>query len=145
LGARARDPPGVETGDTLLPGDPGETGEQTAGKAGLGDQSNPGSLEGAEGDIGKELGDGGSSEVDGGPVLTGRVDTDRVDGDLFPELVSSELEGSLDRVSGDGRSETGQEGTGTLLGDDLSESANHTLYVGDEDGDVIRNISSLIW
>lgn len=78
----------VESSNTLFPCDPGETGQKSVGKARLGDESDSSGLERAESNVGKELGNGGSSEVDGSSVFTGRVDSDLVDGDLFPELVS---------------------------------------------------------
>jgi hypothetical protein len=45
------------------------------------------------------------------------------------KYLPSEFEGTLDRVTDNGRTETGQESTGSLLGDNLSESTDHTLVV----------------
>ena len=41
----------------------------------------------------------------------------------------SEFEGTLDRVTNNGRTETGEESTSSLLGNGLSESTNHTLSI----------------
>jgi hypothetical protein len=43
--------------------------------------------------------------------------------------IPSELEGTLDRVTDNGRTETGEESTSSLLGNGLSESTDHTLHV----------------
>jgi hypothetical protein len=93
---------GVETTDTLLPCDPGETAEKTIGKGRLGDEPDTGGLERAEGDVGEEFGDTGSSEVDGLTVVTGLVDAKVLDGGLFPELVTV-MTRKADERSGNGR------------------------------------------
>jgi hypothetical protein len=90
--------PSVETTDTLLSSDPGESTKETVGESWLGDESDTGSLEGAKGNVGKELGDTRGSEVDGLTVLTGSVDTEVVDGSLLPEFVtekSARLHGGI--------------------------------------------------
>lgn len=43
----------------------------------------------------------------------------------------TELEGTLDGVTDEGGAETSEKSTGTLLGNDLSERANHTLLFCD--------------
>jgi hypothetical protein len=43
--------------------------------------------------------------------------------------VPAKLEGTLDGVTDNGRAETGQEGTGTLGGNDLTEGRDHALRV----------------
>lgn len=90
---------GVEAGDSLLLEDSGESSSESVGERRLGHESDSDGLERAEGNVGEELGDGGGSEVDGLSVLSGSLDTVVVDGGLLPELVTSELERSLDRVS----------------------------------------------
>lgn len=45
------------------------------------------------------------------------------------ELISSELEGTLEEVTSKSGADTGKESTSTLLCDDLSETTNHTLVV----------------
>lgn len=139
----------VETGNTFFPCDSGEATGETVGERGLGDESDSGGFERAKGDVGEEFGDAGRSEVDCLTVLSGRVDADGVDGDLFPEFVTargalaraialwwhsggdpdlpSELQGSLDGVSEDGGTETGQQRTGTFSRDNLSETTDHSL------------------
>ena len=118
---------GVEGTGTLLSEDSEETTGETVGKGGLGDESDSGGLEGAEGNVGEELGDTGSSEVDGLSVVSGSVNAEDVDGLLLPELVTSELEGTLDGVTDNGGTETGEQSTSSLGGNDLSESTDHSL------------------
>ena len=120
---------GVEAANTLLTGDAEEARGETVGERGLRDETDTGGLEGAEGNVGEELGDTRGTEVDGLAVLRGLLDTEVVDGLLLPELVSTELEGTLDGVTGDGGAETGEEGTSTLVLDDLAEGVDHTLVV----------------
>ena len=120
---------GVESAGALLSEDSEETAGKAVGEARLGDESDSGGLKRAEGNVGEELGDTGGTEVDGLSVLSSSVNADVVDGLLLPELVTTELEGSLDGVTDDGGAKTGQESTSSLLGDDLSESTNHTLFV----------------
>lgn len=50
---------------------------------------------------------------------------------MLEEFISSELEGTLEEVASSGGTETGQEGAGTLLGDDLAEATDEALVVGD--------------
>jgi hypothetical protein len=83
---------GVETGDTFLSGDSGETTGQAVGEGWLRNQSDSSGFQGAQGDVGEEFGDTGGTEVDGLSVLSGRVDTDGVNGDLLPELVTGQRE-----------------------------------------------------
>jgi hypothetical protein len=49
---------------------------------------------------------------------------------LLEELVSSELEGTLEEVTGGRGAEAGKERASTLRLDDLAETANHTPVVG---------------
>jgi hypothetical protein len=135
---------GVEGSGTLFPQDTAETADETVGESGLRNETDTGSLEGAEGNVGKELGDGGGTEVDGRPVLTGLLETESVDGLLLPELVTgcqlgylrrrgnsspSELEGTLNRVTDNGGAETGQKSASTLSGDNLTEGGDHSLQI----------------
>jgi hypothetical protein len=84
----------------------------------------------AERNVGEELGDGRGTEVDGLTVLSGLVNAEDVDSLLLPELVTSELEGTLDGVTDDGGAETGEKRAGSLGTDDLSESSDHALQTG---------------
>jgi hypothetical protein len=122
--------PGVEGSRTLLTKDAGETAGETVGERRLGDESDTGRLEGAERNVGEELGDGRGTEVDGLTVLSGLVNAEDVDSLLLPELVTSELEGTLDGVTDDGGAETGEKRAGSLGTDDLSESSDHALQTG---------------
>jgi hypothetical protein len=94
--------PGVEGSRTLLTKDAGETAGETVGERRLGDESDTGRLEGAERNVGEELGDGRGTEVDG----------------------------TLDGVTDDGGAETGEKRAGSLGTDDLSESSDHALQTG---------------
>ena len=120
----------VETGDTLLLHDAAETTEETVGEAGLGDETDTGGLEGAEGNVGHELSAGGRGEVDSGAVVGGSLQTDLVDSLLLEELITTELEGTLEEVTSGSGTETGQEGASTLVLDDLAETTDHTTVVG---------------
>lgn len=122
---------GVETGDTLLLQDTAETTEETAGEGRLGDETDTGGLERAEGNVGHELSAGGGGEVDSGTVVGGSLEAELVDGLLLEELVTTELEGTLEEVTSGGRAETSQESASTLVLDDLTEATDHTTVVGD--------------
>lgn len=120
----------VESTNTLVLEDLGEATYQTAGKAGCGNETDTGGLKRAEGHGGEELGAGSRDGVDEATVLAGRVDTQDIDGLLLEEFVTSELEGTLDEITSDGRTQAGQESTSTLILDDLTESSNGTAVVG---------------
>jgi hypothetical protein len=120
----------VESTNALALQDLGEATNQTTGKAGSGNETDTGGLKRAEGHGGEELGAGSRDGVDEATVLAGRVDTEDIDGLLLEELVTSELEATLDEITGDGRAEAGQESTSTLILDDLAESSDGTTVVG---------------
>jgi len=121
---------GVESADTLLLEDLGETAHETGSEGRLGDQTNTGGLKRAETDVSNELSGGRGSEVDSGAVVGGRLKTKDVDGLSLDELVTTELQSTLDEVTGGGRTETGEKGTSTLVLDDLAETTDHTTVVG---------------
>lgn len=121
---------GVERADTLSLEHLAEATDQAVGVGGLGNETDTGSLKRAKGDIGEELGARGRGEVDGGAVVGGSLVADEADGLLLEELVTSELEGALEEVTGEGWAETGQESTSALLGDDLAESTDQATVVG---------------
>lgn len=121
---------GVETGETLLLHDTAETAEETAGEGGLGDETDTGGLERAEGNVSHELSAGGGGKVDGGAVVGGSLEAELVDGLLLEELVTTELEGTLEEVTSGGRAETSQESASTLILDDLLEATDHATVVG---------------
>src|SRR5690606_22716333 len=77
---------GVEGTDALSLQHLSEATDQAAGVGGLRDEADTGGLERAQGDIGKELGEGGRSEVDACPVLGGVLVAEEVDGLLLEEL-----------------------------------------------------------
>lgn len=53
----------------------------------------------------------------------------QINGLLLEEFVSSELESTLQKVSGSSWSESSQQSTGTLGSNDLTETAKHALVV----------------
>lgn len=122
---------GVESTDTLVLEDLSETADETAGEGGLGDQTDTGSLQRAEGDISEELSESGRTQVDGSAVVRSSLITELVDELLLEELVTTELEGTLEEVTGGGRTETSQQSASTLLLDDLAETTDQTAVVGD--------------
>lgn len=122
---------GVESTETLVLQDLTEAADKTAGESGLRDETDTGSLKRAESNVGEELGSSGRGKVDGGSVLRGRLVAEVVDALLLEELVTTELEGTLEEVTGSGRTETSEKSASTLVGNDLSETTDHTLVVGD--------------
>lgn len=92
------------------------------GEIGLRDKSDSAGFVGAEEDIGDALSHGGGGKVDAGSVFPGSLVSHGLDESGLEELDSSELEPSLDEVSLHGGSESGEEGTGTFVGDDVSSS-----------------------
>ena len=120
----------VESSDTLVLQHLAETTNETVGVGRLRDETDTGGLERAQGDIGEELGGGGGGEVDGSAVVGGGLVAEVVDALLLEELVSTELQGALEEVTGEGRADTSQEGTSTLILDDLAETTDQTAVVG---------------
>jgi hypothetical protein len=120
----------VETVKTLSLCDLGETRNETGSEGGLRDETDTGGLEGAQGNVGEKLSEGGRNEVDGGAVLDGGLVANHGDGLLLEEFVTTELEGTLEEVTSKGRADTGQESASTLILDDLTETANETTVVG---------------
>lgn len=120
---------GVEGTEALVLGHLGEAAQQTVGVGGVGDETDTGGLERAEGNIGDELGACGRGQVDTGTVVGGILVADDVDSLLLEELVSSELEGTLHEVTSSGGTESGQQSASTLRLDDLLEATDHALVV----------------
>lgn len=121
----------VESTDTLVLQDLAETAGETASEGGLRDETDTGSLQRAESNVGEELGSSGRGEVNRGSVLRGTLVAELVDALLLEELVTSELEGTLEEVTSSGGAETSEESASTLVGNNLSETTDHTLVVGD--------------
>jgi len=120
---------GVESTKTLILQDLSKAREKAAGIGRLGNETDTGSLERAESDVGKELGESRGGEVDGSTVLRGSLVAKVVDALLLEEFISTELEGALEEVSSGGRTETSPDGTSTLTGDDLLETSDEALVV----------------
>lgn len=121
----------VESTETLSLENLSSTIHQSLGVSWVRNEADTGSLKWAKGDISEKLGQSGRSEVDSGAVVGGSLKTDEADGLLLEELISSELEGSLEEVTGGSWAETGQESASTLLSDDSAESTDQTAVVGD--------------
>jgi hypothetical protein len=119
----------VESTDTLVLEHLGETTDETVGVGRLRDETDTGSLKRAEGDISEELGGTGRGEVDGSAVVGGSLITELVDALLLEELVSAELEGTLEEVTSEGRADTSEKSAGALVLDDLAEATDHTTVV----------------
>lgn len=96
----------------------------------MGNETNTCSLEGAESDISEEFSKRRRGEVDGGSVFGRSLVAKEVDGLLLEELVTSELEGPLQEVTGSSWAKTGQESRGSFILNDLLESPNHASVVG---------------
>lgn len=119
----------VESANTLVLEDLAETAQKTASELRLRDKTNTGSFKGAEGNVGEEFSGSGRGEVDGSTVLGGVLKTELVDPLLLEEFITTELEGTLEEVTGGGRTETGKESASTLVGNDLAETTDHTAVV----------------
>jgi len=120
---------GVKSADTFFGSHLTETIHQSVGPFGVRDGTNADGLERTEKEIGNELGTGSGSNVDARLVVVGLLFS-KVRGSIdLEEFDSSEFEPSLDEVS-DGRgAETGRQGHGAFLGDDLVEASNETAVV----------------
>lgn len=80
----------VEALDTLLTADTSKATEETVGVARLRHETDTGSLERAQGNVGKEFGDTRCSQVHGTTVGGGSFKADLLDDCLLPELVTVE-------------------------------------------------------
>lgn len=120
---------GIESTDTLVLQHLAEASNKTIGICWLRNETDTGGLERAESDISKELGETCRGEVDGCAVVGGGLVSEEVDGLLLEQLISSKLECALKEVTSSSWTESSQQSTGTLLGDNLSESSDQTLVV----------------
>lgn len=121
---------GVESTDTLVLQHLGEATNETVGIGGLGDETDTGSLKRAEGNVGEELGGGRGGQVDGSAVVGGSLEAELVDELGLEELITTELESTLQEVTGKGRTSTGQESASTLTLNNLAETTDETAVVG---------------
>ena len=120
----------VEGGEALLLEDATEARDKAGSEGRLGDQTNTGGLKGAEGEISEELGAGGGGEVDGGAVVGSGLVAEEANGLLLEELVTTELQGTLEEVTSEGRAGTSEESASALVLDDLLEAADEAAVVG---------------
>lgn len=121
----------VEGTETIVLQDLGKPTNQAIGVAWVRDEADTGGLEWAKGDISEKLGGSGGGEVDGGSVVGGSLETQLRDGERLEELVTSELESTLEEVTGSGWAETSPDSSEALFGDDLLESTDQTAVVCD--------------
>ena len=121
----------VEGTEALLLSDLGEATDKAVGEGGLGNETDTGGLERAEGEISEELGAGGGGEVDGGAVVGSGLVAEEANGLLLEELVTTELQGTLEEVTSEGRAGTSEESASALVLDDLLEAADEAAVVGD--------------
>jgi len=98
----------------------------TVSEIGLRDESDSAGFVGAEEDISDALSHGGRSKVDGVSVSPGLLISHGVNETGLEVLDSTELEPSLDEVSLHGGSETSEESTGSLVGNDVSTAGKET-------------------
>lgn len=119
----------VESTETIVLQDLGETTDQAIGIGWVRDETDTGGLEWTKGDVSEELGGGSGSEVDSGSVVGSSLETQLRDGERFEELVTSELESTLEEVTSSGWAETSPNSSETLFGDDLLESTDETAVV----------------
>jgi hypothetical protein len=119
----------VEGTDTLVLQDLGHPADEAIGKARLRHKADTGGLEWAQSDISEEFCSGSGGEVDGGTVVGCGLDADFVDELLLEELITTELECTLQEITCKGWANTGPDGAGTLLGDDLLETTDQTSVV----------------
>ena len=120
----------VEGAEALLLSDLGEATNKAIGEGRLGNETNTGGLKRAKGEISEELGGGGGGEVDGGAVVGSGLVAEEANGLLLEELVTTELQGTLEEVTSEGRAGTSEESASALVLDDLLEAADEAAVVG---------------
>ena len=120
----------VEGAEALLLSDLGEATNEAIGEGGLGNETDTGGLKRAKGEISEELGGSGRGEVDGGAVVGSGLVAEEANGLLLEELVTTELQGTLEEVTGEGRAGTSEESASALVLDDLLEAADEAAVVG---------------
>eukprot|EP01137_Pigoraptor_chileana_P017996 Opistho-2@76835 len=120
----------VEAADhALLTCEAGEAANESVGEGRLRHKANARGLQRAQRNVCEKLGNRRRCKVHGSAVVRRKLHAKVVNRRLLPELVASELEGSLEEVSGKGWADTGKKSTGTLLGDNLLEAIDHALVV----------------
>lgn len=121
----------IESTDTLVLQHLAESTDETIGICWLRDETDTGGLKRAESDISEELSNTGRCQVNSCAVVGGSLISKEGDGLLLEQLVTSELECALEKVTGSSWAETGQKSSSTLILDDLSETSNETFVVCD--------------
>eukprot|EP00760_Papus_ankaliazontas_P004395 PhM_4_TR11858/c0_g1_i1/m.65910 len=121
---------GVEALEDAVGGDDlGEGRDEARGKLGVRHETDARGLEGAQEDVGDELGAGGGRQVDTRAVVPCLLLSEGLDHVDLEELHAAELEPALDEVA-DGRgAEARGETSHALVGDDLLEATQHTAVV----------------
>ena len=89
-----------------------------------------GHLEGAEGDVGEELGGGGTGEPDGTLVLGGVLLTSEVAVGILEHFVETVLEHSLERVTDEGGTEALPETSRAFLSAEELQGGHEAVVLG---------------
>jgi hypothetical protein len=109
---------------------PGSAEGNREGASGASLDLDLGHLEGAERDVGEELGAGRAGEPDGTLVLLGRLLTGEIHILILENLVQAIFEHALERVTDEGRANAFPDTHCALLRDDSFQAANTTLVLG---------------
>ena len=120
---------GIESSNTLVLHHLAETSNETIGICWLRNETDTGGLKRAERDISEELCERGGGKVDGCAVVGSSLVTDQVNGLLLEQFVTSELERTLEEITGKGGTETSEESTSTFLCNDLSETTDEASVI----------------
>ena len=102
---------------------------QSSTPGGVRDGANTNSFQWAEEAVSDKLSSGSGPNVNARLVFPGLLFAKVLDGIDLEVFDSSKLEPSLDKVPSSSGSETGGQGHGSLLGNDLSETSDQTLVV----------------
>jgi hypothetical protein len=122
---------GIESTNTLVLQHLAESTNETVGISWLRDQTNTGGLKRAKSNIGEEFCDSGRGQVDSRLVVNSVLVSDKVDGLLLEQFITSELECALKEITSSSWTETSSKSTNTLVGNDLSETTDKTFVICD--------------
>jgi hypothetical protein len=122
---------GVESEETIGGNVLGHASTETLGEGRVGDGADADSFEGAQEDVGDELGAGSGDKIDTVAVVPGFAFTNSLRDVDLEEFNPTEFEPALDEVASSGSAEARGQGPGAFGRDDLTETSNHTLVVSD--------------
>ena len=121
----------VEAEDTVSLEHARCTGTKALGECGVRHGADADGLEGAEENVGDELGAGRGSQVDEVAVVPGSLRTDLISKLDLEELKTAELEKALHEVAGSGGAEARGQHTHTFSGDNLPHAADEAISSSD--------------